>query len=276
MCWQVHVERPQMACHLTHTTAATHAMIEANLHETPKYGGWVDSKGPRYCPSIEDKVVRFKDKDSHQVRETAPVIPQLLPACQPLTARPVQRANAPTHGEDFLLIGIMFCFLAASLFVCWDSEGLSLCKSLVCSKTTPGSMPWAVLADARHGTSHALCDALTLYEGKLRTSQASALVCRSFWSLRGGTPQSCTCRASPPACQSASSWRFCTHCQVCFTTCHCLQPPQHACTLHTNPPTSALALRMLPGSLSASCLPLAGAASQCPCRTLHLVCALAP
>lgn len=42
-------------------------MIEANLHETPKYGGWVESKGPRYCPSIEDKVVRFKDKPSHQV-----------------------------------------------------------------------------------------------------------------------------------------------------------------------------------------------------------------
>ena len=65
---QVHVERRQIPCHLTHTTAATHAMIEANLHETPKYGGWVDSKGPRYCPSIEDKVVRFKDKDSHQVQ----------------------------------------------------------------------------------------------------------------------------------------------------------------------------------------------------------------
>ena len=63
----MHVERPQLACHLTHTTAATHAMIEANLHETPKYGGWVESKGPRYCPSIEDKVVRFKDKPSHQV-----------------------------------------------------------------------------------------------------------------------------------------------------------------------------------------------------------------
>lgn len=43
-------------------------MIEANLHETPKYGGWMESKGPRYCPSIEDKVVRFKDKPSHQVR----------------------------------------------------------------------------------------------------------------------------------------------------------------------------------------------------------------
>jgi len=67
VCVQVHVEREQMPCHLTHTTAATHAMIEANLHETPKYGGWVDSQGPRYCPSIEDKVVRFKDKDSHQV-----------------------------------------------------------------------------------------------------------------------------------------------------------------------------------------------------------------
>ena len=65
---QVHVERPQMDCYLTHTTAETHALIEANLAETPVYGGWVDAKGPRYCPSIEDKIVRFRDKDSHQVR----------------------------------------------------------------------------------------------------------------------------------------------------------------------------------------------------------------
>ena len=57
-----------MDCYLTHTTAATHALIEANLAETPVYGGWVDAKGPRYCPSIEDKIVRFKDKDSHQAR----------------------------------------------------------------------------------------------------------------------------------------------------------------------------------------------------------------
>eukprot|EP00193_Tetraselmis_chui_P015257 CAMPEP_0177793628 /NCGR_PEP_ID=MMETSP0491_2-20121128/25186_1 /TAXON_ID=63592 /ORGANISM="Tetraselmis chuii, Strain PLY429" /LENGTH=306 /DNA_ID=CAMNT_0019316175 /DNA_START=79 /DNA_END=996 /DNA_ORIENTATION=- len=63
----VHVEQAQVACHLTRTTAATHALIEANLHETPTYGGWVAGKGPRYCPSIEDKIVRFKDKDSHQV-----------------------------------------------------------------------------------------------------------------------------------------------------------------------------------------------------------------
>ena len=48
--------REQMSCFLTRTTAATHRMIEENLKETPTYGGWADSKGPRYCPSIEDKV----------------------------------------------------------------------------------------------------------------------------------------------------------------------------------------------------------------------------
>ncbi|KAK9827919.1 hypothetical protein WJX74_009203 [Apatococcus lobatus] len=62
-----HVERPQLDCHLTRTTAATHQLIRDNLHETPVYGGWVDAMGPRYCPSIEDKVVRFADKPSHQV-----------------------------------------------------------------------------------------------------------------------------------------------------------------------------------------------------------------
>ena len=56
-----------MSCHLTRTTAATHQLIQANLHLTPIYGGFVDSKGPRYCPSIEDKIVRFADKDSHQI-----------------------------------------------------------------------------------------------------------------------------------------------------------------------------------------------------------------
>jgi len=56
-----------MSCHLTRTTAATHELIQANLHLTPIYGGFVDSKGPRYCPSIEDKIVRFADKESHQI-----------------------------------------------------------------------------------------------------------------------------------------------------------------------------------------------------------------
>ena len=62
-----HVERPQLVCHLTRTTAATHALIRDNLHETPTYGGWAGAKGPRYCPSIEDKIVRFADKESHQI-----------------------------------------------------------------------------------------------------------------------------------------------------------------------------------------------------------------
>jgi tRNA uridine 5-carboxymethylaminomethyl modification enzyme len=63
-CWQ---EREQMPCYLTRTTPATHKIIRDNLHLSPVYGGWVDSKGPRYCPSIEDKIVRFADKESHQI-----------------------------------------------------------------------------------------------------------------------------------------------------------------------------------------------------------------
>ncbi|KAK9912162.1 hypothetical protein M0R45_036035 [Rubus argutus] len=62
-----HVEREQMCCYLTRTTKSTHQLIKENLHETPTYGGWVEAKGPRYCPSIEDKIVRFKDKESHQI-----------------------------------------------------------------------------------------------------------------------------------------------------------------------------------------------------------------
>ena len=64
---QVWVEREQMNCYLTRTSAATHKLIRDNLHLSPVYGGWVDAKGPRYCPSIEDKIVRFADKESHQI-----------------------------------------------------------------------------------------------------------------------------------------------------------------------------------------------------------------
>lgn len=64
---EVWVEREQMNCYLTRTTAETHRLIRENLHLSPVYGGWVDAKGPRYCPSIEDKIVRFADKDSHQI-----------------------------------------------------------------------------------------------------------------------------------------------------------------------------------------------------------------
>jgi tRNA uridine 5-carboxymethylaminomethyl modification enzyme len=60
-------EREQLNCYLTRTTAQTHKLIRDNLHLSPIYGGFIDSKGPRYCPSIEDKIVRFADKESHQI-----------------------------------------------------------------------------------------------------------------------------------------------------------------------------------------------------------------
>ena len=58
---------PQIACGITHTTAQTHAIIRANLHRSAVYSGQISSTGPRYCPSIEDKIVRFADKDQHQI-----------------------------------------------------------------------------------------------------------------------------------------------------------------------------------------------------------------
>lgn len=61
------VSAKQISCGITHTNEATHAIIRANLERSAMYGGHIDGVGPRYCPSIEDKVVRFADKTSHQV-----------------------------------------------------------------------------------------------------------------------------------------------------------------------------------------------------------------
>jgi tRNA uridine 5-carboxymethylaminomethyl modification enzyme len=58
---------PQVACHATYTTAETHAIIRANLDRSPLYSGVIDATGVRYCPSIEDKIVRFPDRERHQV-----------------------------------------------------------------------------------------------------------------------------------------------------------------------------------------------------------------
>ncbi|MDX1961558.1 MAG: tRNA uridine-5-carboxymethylaminomethyl(34) synthesis enzyme MnmG [Pirellulales bacterium] len=57
----------QLPCHITHTNQAVHDLIRANLHRAPMYSGQIHSRGPRYCPSIEDKIVRFADKTSHQL-----------------------------------------------------------------------------------------------------------------------------------------------------------------------------------------------------------------
>ncbi|HEX8981942.1 MAG TPA: tRNA uridine-5-carboxymethylaminomethyl(34) synthesis enzyme MnmG [Ktedonobacterales bacterium] len=59
--------RPQLPCYLVHTTEDTHGVIRANLDRSPLYNGVIEGTGPRYCPSIEDKVVRFADKERHQV-----------------------------------------------------------------------------------------------------------------------------------------------------------------------------------------------------------------
>jgi tRNA uridine 5-carboxymethylaminomethyl modification enzyme len=61
------ITQPQMLCHITYTNEAVHELIRGNLHRAPMYSGQICSRGPRYCPSIEDKVVRFADKDRHQI-----------------------------------------------------------------------------------------------------------------------------------------------------------------------------------------------------------------
>jgi tRNA uridine 5-carboxymethylaminomethyl modification enzyme len=61
------IANPQVCCAITRTTEATHRVIRANVHRSPMYSGQIQSRGPRYCPSIEDKIVRFGDRDGHQI-----------------------------------------------------------------------------------------------------------------------------------------------------------------------------------------------------------------
>ncbi|SDG97787.1 tRNA uridine 5-carboxymethylaminomethyl modification enzyme [Bradyrhizobium sp. Rc2d] len=61
------ITTPQIQCGITRTTSATHEVIRANVHRSPMYSGQIKSSGPRYCPSIEDKIVRFGDRDGHQI-----------------------------------------------------------------------------------------------------------------------------------------------------------------------------------------------------------------
>ncbi len=61
------IARPQIDCAITRTTAETHAIIRANVHRSPMYSGQIQSRGPRYCPSVEDKIVRFGERDGHQI-----------------------------------------------------------------------------------------------------------------------------------------------------------------------------------------------------------------
>ena len=61
------ITQPQVSCYIAHTTAETHRIIRENVHRSPMYSGQIHSTGPRYCPSIEDKIVKFPDKETHQL-----------------------------------------------------------------------------------------------------------------------------------------------------------------------------------------------------------------
>ena len=84
------VPEDQLPCAITRTTAQTHDIIRANLHRAPMYAGAIKGVGPRYCPSIEDKIVRFADKDSHQIflepegRDHAEVYPNGISTSLPI------------------------------------------------------------------------------------------------------------------------------------------------------------------------------------------------
>jgi tRNA uridine 5-carboxymethylaminomethyl modification enzyme len=84
------IQQSQMPCHLTYTNAKTHDVIRANIGRSPMYSGTIQSRGPRYCPSVEDKVMRFADKERHQIflepegRDTVEVYPNGLSTSLPL------------------------------------------------------------------------------------------------------------------------------------------------------------------------------------------------
>jgi tRNA uridine 5-carboxymethylaminomethyl modification enzyme len=84
------IEQAQLPCHLTFTNARTHEIIRANIARSPMYSGAIQSRGPRYCPSVEDKVMRFADKERHQIflepegRDTVEVYPNGLSTSLPL------------------------------------------------------------------------------------------------------------------------------------------------------------------------------------------------
>jgi tRNA uridine 5-carboxymethylaminomethyl modification enzyme len=84
------IAQPQVPCHLTYTNAHTHEIIRGGLDRSPMYSGVIQSRGPRYCPSVEDKVMRFRDKERHQIflepegRDTVEVYPNGLSTSLPL------------------------------------------------------------------------------------------------------------------------------------------------------------------------------------------------
>ena len=106
------IEQSQIPCHLTYTNARTHEVIRANIDRSPMYSGTIQSRGPRYCPSVEDKVMRFADKERHQIflepegRDTVEIYPNGLSTSLPLDVQiamvrsieGLERAEIMRHG----------------------------------------------------------------------------------------------------------------------------------------------------------------------------------
>jgi tRNA uridine 5-carboxymethylaminomethyl modification enzyme len=106
------IEQSQLPCHLTFTNARTHEVIRANIDRSPMYSGTIQSRGPRYCPSVEDKVMRFASKERHQIflepegRDTVEVYPNGLSTSLPLDVQiamvrsieGLERAEIMRHG----------------------------------------------------------------------------------------------------------------------------------------------------------------------------------
>jgi tRNA uridine 5-carboxymethylaminomethyl modification enzyme len=92
---------PQLACAITRTTEATHAIIRANMHRSPMFTGAIEASGPRYCPSVEDKVHRFADQPSHQVflepegLDSALIYPNGLSTSLPVDVQAALLASIP-------------------------------------------------------------------------------------------------------------------------------------------------------------------------------------
>ena len=103
------IEQTQIPCHITYTTPETHALISANLDRSAMFGGRIQSRGPRYCPSIEDKVVRFADKPRHQVflepegRDTVEIYPNGLSTSLPLDVQVAMIRSIPGLEEAVIM-----------------------------------------------------------------------------------------------------------------------------------------------------------------------------
>jgi len=103
------ITQPQIPCHITHTNARTHEIIRSGLDRSPMYSGRIQSRGPRYCPSIEDKIVRFADKERHQIflepegRDTVEVYPNGLSTSLPLDVQ-VEMVHSIAGLEDAVIM----------------------------------------------------------------------------------------------------------------------------------------------------------------------------